>query len=507
MIALTKLYPSTTPVLDPPICGNPIVAPVHANRPVGCNQAVFSTTDGSGTVVCGGVVPDGRGLVPQHFVGVAMSNYNVTNSDADLVTERSHKRVKLGRATDSPAANISVTVAGSATLSLGHHGSLYGAMLPRGTIPRPGQWVAFDFRDDSVSSVTSGRKANAANGVITYSPRVCRYDAAKEHHHPFGICLSVAVSPRSEITVLLRKDVYENDMHSTAPSSTTPSIRAAPPTGIGAPPLGVEQFAHMATELCVGTEDAMLVAAMVLLAIETQGRRNAGGQLTCPLKTVGADGKPVTFGSGFAMPRATLHIGPLKLNESGAYALPADDQVLLGIGYDSAKKVPKTVVGAHGVAGMPNGTVRTVAKCFEVLYGLEGATDADHKMASYLADLARPISPLFEPFYALDSDGIWSGVTFDRNESDVDADTGGQTVEVTYKLDIGHEDVAVPIHLGFTSNTDGTNVAAPGIIDIDITKHALSIPADDFKRPAAYVSELRKQTTLTITFVLTKFEY
>ena len=224
-------FPKTRPVLDPPICGNPIVSPVHANVAVGCNQAVFVSKSSDGLDKVGGYQPN-IVKMPAQFIGVAMSNY----SPQDDKTEQSIRKFKRARnqyraaftsSRDGPA-NISVTVAGSATLSLGHHASM-------DTVPKPGDWVAFDF-GESASLITTDRgNSNARLAKSnTYSPQITTYNPQKKMHKPFGICLSVAVSPRSEITVLLRKDVYFHDCQLanvfTAGTSTPATSIPAPST-------------------------------------------------------------------------------------------------------------------------------------------------------------------------------------------------------------------------------------------------------------------------------------
>jgi hypothetical protein len=202
-------YPPVAPVVDPPIPGNPIVAPVNANVAVGVNQAVFKMDDAK----VGSFIPNADGKIPIEFIGVAMSSY--TPREPHLQPPRIRARAKRHKQTDiweclaNDPATISVTVAGSATLSLGYHGSFMDA-LENESLPVPGEWVAFDFSSTGVAMVTRGGAADRLE-ARTHAPMVRKYDPGDRKQVPFGICLSYAATPRSEVTVLLRKDVFAND--------------------------------------------------------------------------------------------------------------------------------------------------------------------------------------------------------------------------------------------------------------------------------------------------------
>jgi hypothetical protein len=244
-------YPPVAPVLDPPIPGNPIVAPVNANVAVGVNQAVFKmNSDGEPAV--GSYIPDSAGTIPIEFVGVAMSSY--TPRELHRQPPRMQARAKRHKASDrweslaGDPATISVTVAGSATLSLGHHGSFMDA-LEKESLPVPGEWVAFDFSQNGVALVTRGGAGDNPK-MRTHAPMVRKYDPTDRKQVPFGICLSYAATPRSEVTVLLRKDVFANDREvNGAKRRNAPELSAGAMTG-GSAHVGVvfrkpDPFLHL----------------------------------------------------------------------------------------------------------------------------------------------------------------------------------------------------------------------------------------------------------------------
>ena len=216
--------PFIPPVLDPPIPGNPVVVGIALTHTTLCNQPVFETRlddevfrGGFSLPIAAKVAKAGKKFkkTPLLFLGVSMAPYKKPTAETNAQKRRQARQ----RRSHAHNANTPVTVAGTATISLGHF-----TRDDRNLKPKPGDWVAFSAEPHFFSSYhaeierfkSMDDQDDAGDAVksadIPMGVRVEKYDPTVDGHLPFGICVSVANSPRSEITVLLRKDAYYNKL-------------------------------------------------------------------------------------------------------------------------------------------------------------------------------------------------------------------------------------------------------------------------------------------------------